>query len=363
MIVSNKKNKTLAWDIAAGKIVRELDHASELVFSQTFSPNGKLLATGSNKGILRFWDVNTGQEKPKLPKQVGVIEQIVFSPDSKFLAAVGRDGTARVLDVASGRELRRLDKLPAIFSLAFSPDGRTLAMGNRDHTIRLWDMPTGKLRGTLLGHQSLVAALAFMADGKSLVSGSADSTVLCWDLSGKGRSNTKAAQPLSDNEFEVEWQHLQGQDPARSYVALKTLIGAPAKCLARLQKELRLQAPDEKMLAKWIAKLDDDEFAVRETASAELQKMGDLAWPALRKVLENSPSPEVRQRAKRLLDGEDGLLPYPQRLQLIRSLELLEWLDTPNANALVKTLADGMPGAWLTEEAKAIMQRRYLSSH
>jgi hypothetical protein len=54
-------------------------------------------------------------------------------------------------------------------------------------------------------------------------------------------------------------------------------------------------------IARLLAELDDDDFAVREEASAELLRIGPPAEAALRKALAESPSAEVRRRARDLL--------------------------------------------------------------
>jgi hypothetical protein len=53
----------------------------------------------------------------------------------------------------------------------------------------------------------------------------------------------------------------------------------------------------------------------------------------------------------------DDPVPAPERLGLIRKLELLEQLRTPQARQLMQTLADGAPEGWLTGEAQAMLQR------
>src|SRR5262249_10463391 len=92
----------------------------------------------------------------------------------------------------------------------------------------------------------------------------------------------------------------------------------------------------------------------------ELKKAGEVAWPYLRKVLENPPSAEVAARARRLLGKEDDLIPTMDRLRQLRALELLEHLRVPEARELEQRLAQGDPRAWLTQEARAMLRRRGL---
>lgn len=65
---------------------------------------------------------------------------------------------------------------------------------------------------------------------------------------------------------------------------------------------MALLTQDEGRIEELVQKLGAEEFAVREEASKELRKIGKAAAPALRKALE-SGDPEVRTRAKRLLEG------------------------------------------------------------
>ena len=53
---------------------------------------------------------------------------------------------------------------------------------------------------------------------------------------------------------------------------------------------------------------------------------------------------------------------FPRRavlfdLRLIRSLEVLEHINNKEARALLQTLSEGAPRAWLTLEAKRMLQR------
>src|SRR5205085_1530982 len=54
-------------------------------------------------------------------------------------------------------------------------------------------------------------------------------------------------------------------------------------------------------VAKLVPDLNSDQFPVRDKASRELERLGPAAEPALRKVLEGQPAPEVRQRIEQLL--------------------------------------------------------------
>jgi WD40 repeat protein len=66
------------------------------VYSVTFSPDGKTLATASADGTARLWDVQTGQELRRFVGHEKGVEDVTFSPDGKTIATVSDDGAARL---------------------------------------------------------------------------------------------------------------------------------------------------------------------------------------------------------------------------------------------------------------------------
>jgi hypothetical protein len=76
-------------------------------------------------------------------------------------------------------------------------------------------------------------------------------------------------------------------------------------------------------LERLIVELDDDDFNVRERASAELAKAGGAADAAPRQALEGQPSAELKQRVRSLLDQPRAAEPSPERLRRSRGLEVL----------------------------------------
>jgi hypothetical protein len=170
----------------------------------------------------------------------------------------------------------------------------------------------------------------------------------------------QASAGLSAKDLESLWADLAGPDAARAYQVEAKLVTAPKQTVAFLQDHLRLKAPpDTKGIPGLVADLDSEDFAVREKAAEQLEKLGEAAQPALQKALAGQPSIEAKRRIQQLLDK---LPDTPERLQPARALEVLERLDTREARQLVAKLADGAPDAWLTQEAKAV-NRRLAANH
>ena len=136
--------------------------------------------------------------KPELVVQTGHtgdISSIAYSPDGKLVASGSFDNTIKLWDVETGKELRTFyGHTGKVMSVAFSPDGKLLASGGSDFVIRLWDVSTGKQAKVLEYHSNSVNAVRFSPDGKTIVSGSDDQTVKIWDVA-TGRNCGRLASP------------------------------------------------------------------------------------------------------------------------------------------------------------------------
>jgi WD40 repeat protein len=173
LLASGSSDKTIKlWDVATGSLVRTLSGHTWSVFSVAFSPDGRLLASGSYREI-KLWEVATGSEVRTLSGHVSDVTSVAFSPDGRLLASGSFDTTINLWDVATGSLVRTLpDSRASVYSVAFSPDGRLLASGSLEETIKLWDVTTGSLVRTLTGHTDSVYSVAFSPDGRLLASGS-----------------------------------------------------------------------------------------------------------------------------------------------------------------------------------------------
>ncbi len=74
-----------------------------------------------------------------LTGHTSVVRSVAFSPDGRLLASGSFDNTIKLWEVSSGSLVRTLTgHTNSVRSVAFSPDGRLLASGSDDKTIKLW---------------------------------------------------------------------------------------------------------------------------------------------------------------------------------------------------------------------------------
>ncbi len=172
--------------------------------------------------------------------------------------------------------------------------------------------------------------------------------------------HVKQQKPLTKKQLDGFWEELAGSHWRQPVMASETFVQFPEQTVALLRERLRpVSPPDPKKkaeAARWVKDLDSDEFAVRQKATDELEKLGKDALGALRDQLQAKPTAEMRQRVEQLLEKID-LPAGREQLRDVRAIHLLEQIGTPDAEQLLETLAKGAKGAMSTEKARAALER------
>jgi WD40 repeat protein len=165
--------------------IRVLDSSSEAanvdwdagqVEVATISPDGRLVATGSNSEM-KVWNA-TGELIRSLQSDGCGIHWPAFSFDNKLLAAVAA-GKACIWDIASAAEVKII---PDASSVSFSRDSQSVAVVDyRGLKVRVVELPSGITRAILSGHTDIVRSVSFSHSGMFLATASRDATVKLWD--------------------------------------------------------------------------------------------------------------------------------------------------------------------------------------
>jgi WD40 repeat protein/uncharacterized caspase-like protein len=180
-----------------------------------FSPDGKLLATGTYRSnTIKLWETATNRKLRDLSSSgqttMALAPAIAFSRDSRLVAASGSDNSVTVWDVLSGRELQHLGGAAqgsfmgslGVFFIGFASDNRLVTVSD---AARVWDLATGReLRSLEMGLQGALAlngsdgGMTLSPDGTQFVFATedVDSEVRVIDL-GSGREVRRVKMPES----------------------------------------------------------------------------------------------------------------------------------------------------------------------
>jgi eukaryotic-like serine/threonine-protein kinase len=150
--------------------------------SVAISPDGRWLASGDTRGIVKLWDTITWKEVHSLDAHAGQVNGLSFSPDGRRLASASLDKTVRVWDIGTWKQLTTFREHGEVDCLAFSPDGHRLAWAGADNTVRIWNATDGGRVVDLTGHLDAIFRLSFSPDGGRLATASLDRTVKVWDV-------------------------------------------------------------------------------------------------------------------------------------------------------------------------------------
>lgn len=180
LVTGSQDEKAKLWS-ANGELLAPLLHENA-VSSVAFSPSGEQILTAAEDATARLWS-KAGDSLHVFNHKANV-RSAVFSPDGReFLTALD-NGTAVLWSISSGDSL-------AIFghgflrlnSAVFSADGQLVLTAGQDGFVRLWQHDGTPVRA--IQHGSAVNTAIFSANGEQLLTASSDQTARLWDLTGR----------------------------------------------------------------------------------------------------------------------------------------------------------------------------------
>ncbi|MEW6128687.1 MAG: protein kinase [Acidobacteriota bacterium] len=190
-------------DIEQGKAFNTFVAHKDNGRSVAFSPDSKLAASASENVVL--WDA-LRQTKIATLEYDSLVWSVTFSPDGRFLVSTHGDGAIVVWDVAERQRIANLNEHSAtIYSVAYSPDGERIASTGEDSSIIIWNAETGQKDAVLMGYQSKINGVAFLPDNQQVISCGFQEPCFLWDIKQGAVTRTFASPvPMSgSNGFAV----------------------------------------------------------------------------------------------------------------------------------------------------------------
>jgi WD40 repeat protein len=142
-----------------------------------FSPDGRILATGEDIGVVWLWAVSKAKRNATLNVQAINMDALTFSPDGKRLAVTSGAESLKIWDLNNGRKVLDLkDRSGGLWCVAFSEDGKIMATGgmrlgslmSASGVVKWRETNERAPQRTLAVHDGPIQSIDFSPDGKTL---------------------------------------------------------------------------------------------------------------------------------------------------------------------------------------------------
>ena len=147
-----------------------------------FAPSGKILASVSEYGIVKYWDSSSGQRlRPPLIRhpQCSALRYL----DEERIVTASSAGSLRVWEISSAEILaENQTPIGGITAIDLSPTRQWIAAAGEDRKVTLWDASTGQLLRLFDGHTNAVTGVRFHPKGQLLASCDESGMVRFWDV-------------------------------------------------------------------------------------------------------------------------------------------------------------------------------------
>ena len=204
LMTGSRDGTVKLWDVASGSQIGALNGHESAVIAVAFSPDGSRVLTTSWAGTAIVWDSQSREKLLTLTNPGGSqFNDGIFSPDGqRVVTGSGSDRKVRIWDAATGEALSAFQSLGIVLCVTVSADGCLVAAGGTRKTIEVWDAASSDRLFECRGHGDMVQSIGFSPDGRRLVSSGRDRTAKVWDTrSGRELLTLRHSQRVYDAAF------------------------------------------------------------------------------------------------------------------------------------------------------------------
>jgi WD40 repeat protein/uncharacterized caspase-like protein len=204
------------WSVESGEVVSEFLGevglgSAGVISCIALSPDNKYLAVGGNfgtsmtsvKGLgdVRIYDFQTKKMLALLTDNGMPTYGLAFSPDGKMLAT-GSSG--RTIRLYSTKDFSLKTTIEAhsreVWNICFAGN-KKLVSCSLDGTVKLWDVSNGKELSSASLHTGMITRVTASTDGKKIYSAGEDKQIIEYDADLKKTDVTKSSQEVGSLAF------------------------------------------------------------------------------------------------------------------------------------------------------------------
>jgi len=167
VIVATKTGKLQIFDIAAGRLLEEIQAHEGEVWSIAMSSDMRGLASGGADKTVKFWQFELVPDESPIA-ETEEDEGKSGGPRSKRLSLI---------------QMRTLQLEEDVLCVRFSPDQRLIAVSLLDSTVKVFFVDTLKFFLSLYGHKFPVLCMDISSDSSTIITAGADRNVKIWGKS------------------------------------------------------------------------------------------------------------------------------------------------------------------------------------
>lgn len=195
LVSASDDHQAIQWNLVQNNSFQQLDVAPAPVGSLAYSPDGRWLATGDDKGRIRIWDTHTAKSIPPLPPlHDGPVVALAYSDDGRYLASASENKQLIFWELKSNptdalpKPKPIKDQTEVILALAFKPDSHQLVSATESGAVEVWDVEAGQRKFSLPLSDKAFRSVAYHPAGKLIALAGDSGKILVLDVDSKSKT-------------------------------------------------------------------------------------------------------------------------------------------------------------------------------
>jgi len=182
-LVSGSFQEVSVWDAATGTLRHKITGFAHLVVAVAFSYDSKLFGVAGGEptveGEVKVFEVGTWKLITDIKAgHSDTVYGICFSPDNKMIATGSADKFVKVWSIPEGKFIKSFEgHTHHVLDVGWTSDGKLIVSAGGDNTVKIWNYEKGEQERTVNAHGKQVTRLVFIGKKTEFVTCGGDNMV------------------------------------------------------------------------------------------------------------------------------------------------------------------------------------------